>query len=108
MILRVIKDIVIMMHQVKGLNPAAMDIEVLELGGISVPNPVELPILELGLSGLKIAGGVPFSGMPVPTGEDVGFVTIVGATVIGAVVVGVGVGTDGVMDAGVAEEDDDG
>lgn len=49
-----------------------------------------------------------YSGMPVPTGEDVGFVTIVGATVIGAVVVGVGVGTDGVMDAGVAEEDDDG
>lgn len=47
--------------------------------------------------------------MPVPTGEEVvGFVTVVGETVIGAVVVGVCVGTDGVMDAGVAEEDDDG
>lgn len=50
-----------------------------------------------------------YSGMPVPTGEEVvGFVTVVGETVIGAVVVGVCVGTDGVMDAGVAEEDDDG
>lgn len=50
-----------------------------------------------------------YSGMPVPKGEDVvGFVTVVGGTVIGAVVVGVAVGTDGVMDAGVEEEDDNG
>lgn len=98
-----------MMKQVKGLNPAATDIEVLELGGISVPNPVVLPMLEAGLSVLNTPGGLPFSGMPVPTGEEVvGFVTVVGETVIGAVVVGVCVGTDGVMDAGVAEEDDDG
>lgn len=59
-ILRVIKDIVRMMQQVKGLNPAAMDIEVLELGGISVPKPVVLPILEAGLPVLKTVGGVPF------------------------------------------------
>lgn len=97
-----------MIQQVKGLNPAAMDSEVLEVGGISVPKPVVLPIVESGLSVLKTLGGVPFSGMPVPTGEDdVGFETVVGGTVMGAVVVGVGVETDGVMDAGVEEEDDD-
>lgn len=49
-----------MMKQVKGLNPAAMDIEVLELGGISVPNPVVLPMLEAGLSVLNAPGGLPF------------------------------------------------
>lgn len=61
-ILRVIKDMVRVMQQVKGLtlNPAAMDIEVLELGGISVPKPVVLPILEAGLPVLKTVGGVPF------------------------------------------------
>lgn len=49
-----------MMQQVKGLNPAAMDIEVLELGGISDPNPVVLPMLEAGLSVLNTPGGLPF------------------------------------------------
>lgn len=49
-----------MMKQVKGLNPAATDIEVLELGGISVPNPVVLPMLEAGLSVLNTPGGLPF------------------------------------------------
>lgn len=49
-----------MIQQVKGLNPAAMDSEVLEVGGISVPKPVVLPIVESGLSVLKTLGGVPF------------------------------------------------